>query len=68
MWPTKLRVHLGKLEQILLAVDDFEAAALHPAAHIACVQPAIPIDCLLGVLLILPVTLEHRGAPHTDLQ
>ena len=59
--------HLSKLEQVLFAVDDLEAAALNPAAHIARMQPAVTVYCLPCVLLILPVPLENCGAPHTDL-
>ncbi len=61
------RACLRELEEVLLAVNDLEAAVLHPATDIACVQPAILINGLPRILLILPVSLEDAGAAYADL-
>ena len=62
------RADLRQLEDVLLAVDDLEAATRQPSSHIASVQPAILVQHLPSLLLILEVPLENGGAPHTDLQ
>ena len=33
------------LNRFIFPVYDLQAAAIHPAAHIACVQPALQIYC-----------------------
>lgn len=58
---------LSQLEDVFLAVNDFEAATGQPGADISSVQPPILVQHLLGLLLILEVPLEDRGAPHTNL-
>ena len=62
------RAYLRQLEDVLLAVDDLEPATRQPSSHIATVQPAILVQHLPSLLLILEVPLENGGAPHTDLQ
>lgn len=59
---------LSQLENVLLAINDLESAARQPCAHITSVQPAIPIQYLPSLFLILQVPLENGGAPYTDLQ
>jgi len=60
--------HLSQLEDVLLAINDLESAARQPCAHITGVQPAILIQHLPSLFLILQVPLENDGASYTDLQ
>lgn len=59
--------HLCKLEDVFLAVYDFEAPPREPGAHIPRVQPALLVQHLVSLFLVLVVPLEDSGAPHTDL-
>lgn len=58
---------LCKLEDVLLSVYDFEAAPREPGAHVSSVQPALLVQHLITLFLVLVVPLEDSGAPHTDL-
>ena len=59
--------HLRQLEDVLLAVYDLQPAARQPGTHIAGVEPAISIQDLCRLALILVVALEHRRPTHADL-
>ena len=59
--------YLRQLEDILFAVNDLQAATRKPCAHVPGVQPALLVQALPGLLLILEVSLEDVGASHTDL-
>ena len=61
------QAHLGKLEDVFLAVYDLEAAPREPGAHIPSVHPTLLVQHLISLLLVLVVPLEDDGAPHTDL-
>jgi len=40
----------------------------HAGSPHTCVQPAVGVDCVPRVGLVLEVPLEHDGAAHADLQ
>ena len=58
---------LRQFEDVLLAVDDLETAAREPQADIPGVQPAVRVQDLPCLLLVLVVSLEHCRAPYADL-
>mmetsp|Transcript_26469 Transcript_26469/g.78604 ORF Transcript_26469/g.78604 Transcript_26469/m.78604 type:complete len:625 (+) Transcript_26469:373-2247(+) len=57
---------LRHLEDVLLPVDDLEPASRDPRAHVAGVQPAVLIQHLTRLHLVLKVALEHVGPTHAD--
>ena len=59
---------LRQLENVFLAVDDLEAAPLDPHPHIPSVQPALVVQRLPRVDIILVVALENDGPAHADLR
>ena len=58
---------LRELEDVLLAVDDLQAAAIIPQANVSRVEPAVSVEglcCLVGHLIIAP---EYAWATDTHL-
>jgi len=58
---------LGKLEDVLLAVDDLERAVGLDLADIARVEPAVGVNGLARLLRLLVVALADRRAANADL-
>lgn len=58
---------LGQLEDVLLAVDDGEASTVVNESNVASSEPALRVDCLPGVLLVLEVALEDSVSTDADL-
>lgn len=58
---------LAQLEDVLLAVDDAEGPIRRDLANVARVEPALRVERLLGLLLVLVVGLENGRATEADL-
>ena len=59
--------HLLCLEYLLLPVDDLEHPLGQPLANVPRVQPALLIQGLPSLLVILEVAFEHTGPLEADL-
>ena len=59
--------HLREFEDVFLAVDDLECPIGQPSADVSRVEPAISVQDLPGLCLILVVALEHIGASEAYL-
>ena len=51
---------LTELEDVLLAVDEFESIALDDHADVSCVQPTSLVNRLLRLLWLLVVARDNR--------
>src|SRR5207302_6379607 len=54
-------------DDLLLAVDQAEISLLVELADVACVQPAVRVDCLGGLLGQVPVAEHHELRPYEHL-
>src|SRR5581483_9656418 len=54
-------------DHVLQAADDVDVALVIHGGEVAGMHPAAVVDCLLGLLLIVPVALHHRVAARAEL-
>lgn len=58
---------VGKLEDVLLTVDDLQRTGFVDLTDIAGVEPTIGLNCLLVLLVVLVVALEHGRTTKKNL-
>ncbi|KAI6759075.1 hypothetical protein HG531_013836 [Fusarium graminearum] len=58
---------LGELEDVLLAIDDLEAAHLVHLTDVTAVEPTIGIQSLAGLLIVLVILAENNRTANEKL-